>query len=123
MSRNLTIKLAASLALAMAASAASAHALLQKAVPAVGGTVAASPKEIRIKFSEGVEPRFSGITLASEAGAATPIGKPSVDPADNSVLIAPISQALKPGTYTVTWHVVSVDTHKTQGSFKFTLAP
>ena len=123
MSRAFTAKLAASLAFAMAASAASAHAQLQKASPAVGGTVSASPAEIRLNFSEGVEPRFSGIALASEAGETQPTGKPDVDPSDNSVLIATISQALKPGVYTVTWHAVSVDTHKTQGSFNFTLAP
>ncbi len=123
MSYNCATKLAASLAFALAASAASAHALLKTAVPAVGGTVTGSPKEIRIKFSEGVEPRFSGIALASEAGAAAPTGKPSVDPADDSVLITPISQALKPGVYTVTWHAVSVDTHKTSGRFNFTVAP
>jgi hypothetical protein len=123
MQRKSTIKSVASLAFAMIASAACAHALLQKAVPAVGGVVTASPKEIRIKFSEGVEPRFSGIALATEAGASAPLGKPNVDPADNSTLVAPISQPIKPGVYTVTWHVVSVDTHKTQGSFNFTVAP
>jgi hypothetical protein len=123
MSLTSTSRIIAALAIELAASAASAHALLKTAVPAVGGTVTASPKEIRIKFSEGVEPRFSTIALASAAGAAAPIGKPSVDPADNSTLIAPVSQALKPGVYTVTWHVVSVDTHKTQGSFNFTVAP
>ena len=123
MTRRSMSGIIASLAIAMVASAASAHALLKTAVPAVGGTVTASPKEIRIKFSEGVEPRFSTIALASEAGAAAPIGKPSVDPADNSTLIAAVPQALKPGVYTVTWRVVSVDTHKTQGSFNFTVAP
>lgn len=122
MSRSLTKTLAASLAVALFASSASAHALLKKAVPAVGGTVTGSPKEIRITFSEGVEPRFSSIAVASESGTA-PTGKPSVDPADNSVLVAPVPQALKPGVYTVTWHVISVDTHKTQGSFNFTVAP
>ncbi|MGA2042649.1 MAG: copper homeostasis periplasmic binding protein CopC [Roseiarcus sp.] len=118
-----TLRIAVSFALALAASAASAHALLKQATPAVGGTVAGSPKEIRIKFSEGVEPRFSGIALASETGAPAPIGKPSVDPADPSVLIAPVTQPLKPGVYKVTWHVVSTDTHKTQGGFEFTVAP
>jgi hypothetical protein len=112
----------ASLAFAMVASAAFAHALLQKAVPPVGGVVAASPNEIRLKFSEGVEPRFSGIALATEAGAAQPTGKPSIDPADASVLIVSVGQPLKPGVYTVTWRAVSVDTHKTQGSFNFTVA-
>jgi methionine-rich copper-binding protein CopC len=112
-----------SLLFATLASAASAHASLQKATPAAGATVAASPTEIRLKFSEGVEPRFSTITLASEAGASEPVGKPSVDPADNSTLIAAVSQALKPGVYKVTWRAVSVDTHKTQGGFTFTVAP
>ena len=123
MMRQLTIKLALAATASLAATAAFAHAQLQKAVPAVGGVVAASPTEIRLKFSEGVEPRFSGIALATEAGASAPLGKPNVDPADNSTLVAPISQPLKPGVYTVTWHVVSVDTHKTQGSFNFTVAP
>ena len=50
--RNALIKIAASFAVALAASAAYAHAQLQRAVPAVGGTVTASPTEIRLKFSE-----------------------------------------------------------------------
>jgi methionine-rich copper-binding protein CopC len=58
MLRHLTVKIIASLALVAAATAALAHAQLQKAVPAVGGTVTASPREIRLKFSEGLEPRF-----------------------------------------------------------------
>ena len=29
---------------------------------------------------------------------------------------------LTPGTYTVNWHVTSVDTHKTEGNYKFTVA-
>ncbi len=123
MSRTSMSRIVAALVLAMAATAAFAHAQLQKAVPAVGGTVTASPTEIRLQFSEGVEPRFSSIALASEAGAAEPTGKPGLDPADNSVLIATIAQKLKPGVYTVTWRAVSVDTHKTQGSFNFTVAP
>ena len=123
MSHTNTLRIAASLALALAVSAASAHALLKQATPAVGGTVKTSPAEIRIKFSEGVEPRFSSVALATAAGAPAPVGKPSVDPTDNSTLIAAVSQALKPGVYKVTWRVVSVDTHKTQGSFNFTVAP
>jgi methionine-rich copper-binding protein CopC len=123
MSRTSMFRTISSIVFAMVASTAFAHAQLQKAVPAVGGTVTASPTEIRLMFSEGVEPRFSGIALATEAGVTEPTGKPSVDPADNSVLIAAVAQALKPGVYTVTWHAVSVDTHKTQGSFNFTVTP
>ncbi len=79
--------------------------------------------EIRLKFSEGVEPHFSGVALTAEGGAAVPLGKPSVDPADNSVLIVKVGKTLPPGVYTVNWHAVSVDTHHTQGDFQFTVKP
>ncbi|MGD0640195.1 MAG: copper homeostasis periplasmic binding protein CopC [Roseiarcus sp.] len=122
MMRRSILKIAAALAFALAATAANAHAQLEKATPAVGSTVA-PPAEIRLKFSEGVEPRFSGVALSAEGGAAVPLGAPSVDPADNSVLIVKVGKTLAPGVYTVTWHAVSVDTHKTQGSFDFTVKP
>ena len=30
---------------------------------------------------------------------------------------------LSPGIYSVAWHVTSVDTHKTEGHFTFTVKP
>jgi len=122
MNRRSIVRIAAALAFAFAAPAAFAHAQLEKATPAVGGAVT-SPAEIRLKFSEGVEPRFSGVALTAEGGAAVPLGKPSVDPADDSVLIVKVVKALPPGVYTVNWHAVSVDTHHTQGDFQFTVTP
>ena len=122
MMRRSILKIAAALAFALAATAANAHAQLEKATPAVGSTVA-PPAEIRLKFSEGVEPRFSGVALSAEGGAAVPLWAPSVDPADNSVLIVKVGKTLPPGVYTVTWHAVSVDTHHTQGDFQFTVKP
>ena len=114
--------IAASLALVCAATGAFAHAQLEKATPAVGGTVA-SASEIRLEFSEGVEPRFSGVTLTSPAGANVSLGQPKVEGGDGRVLIVPITSALTAGAYTVRWHAVSVDTHHTQGTFKFTVKP
>jgi methionine-rich copper-binding protein CopC len=32
-------------------------------------------------------------------------------------------QSLSPGVYTAKWHVVSADSHKTQGTFTFMLKP
>lgn len=115
--------LVAALLVAVSAGSASAHAQLQQAVPAVGGTVSASPAEIRLKFSEGVEPHFSAIALQAEGGTSEPLGKATVAPGDSSTLVAAVPEALKPGVYTVGWHVVSVDTHKTQGTFQFTVKP
>jgi len=116
------VRLGASLAFAVAATAAFAHAQLEKAVPAVGGTVS-SPGEIRLEFSEGVEPKFSGVALTAEGGAAEPLGAASVDPADPKALVVRVAKTLPPGVYTVKWHAVSVDTHHTQGSFQFTVKP
>jgi copper resistance protein C len=122
MIRQSIVKIAASLAFAFAATAAHAHALLETATPSVGGTVA-PPSEIRLKFSEGVEPRFCTVALSAAAGGTVPLGRPSVAPGDKSLLIAKVGKTLPPGVYTVTWHAVSVDTHKTQGSFSFTVKP
>ncbi|HLW92680.1 MAG TPA: copper homeostasis periplasmic binding protein CopC [Roseiarcus sp.] len=120
---TIALRVLAPFAFAIFATAALAHARLVKADPPVGGTIATSPKEIRLKFSEGVEPRFSGAALVDSAGAAIATEKPTLDPADPAVLVTPLSQPLKPGVYKVTWHAVSVDTHQTQGEFTFTVAP
>ena len=122
MNRRSIVKIAAAFVFVFTAGSAFAHAQLEKATPAVGGTVT-SPAEIRLKFSEGVEPHFSGVALSAEGGAAVPLGKASVDPADNSVLIVKVGKALPPGVYTVNWRAVSVDTHHTQGDFQFTVMP
>jgi copper resistance protein C len=113
------LKLAASLAFAVAATDAFAHAQLEKATPAVGATVA-SASEIQLQFSEGVEPRFSGVTLTGPGGDV-PLGTATTAPADKAILIVPIAKTLPPGAYTVHWHAVSVDTHRTQGTFEFTV--
>lgn len=108
-------------AFALASQSAQAHALLESAAPPVGGSVANSPSQIRLTFSEEVVPQFSGAQLVAEAGAAIPLGRPSVDPADRKTLVVPIGRELAAGRYKVSWRAVSVDTHRTEGSFSFTV--
>jgi copper resistance protein C len=104
------------------ASAALAHAFLKEAVPPVGGAVPTSPTEIRLTFSEGIEPRFSGIELATLDGRVIAT-KPAIrNLADNKQLVLAVPP-LAPGRYRVTWHVVSVDTHRTEGAYSFVVAP
>jgi methionine-rich copper-binding protein CopC len=115
---------AASLCLALAVPRiATAHALLVKAVPAVGGAVSASPADIKITFSEAVEPRFSKIVVTGADGRSVETGAANVEPADHATLVAALKTTLQPGSYKVNWHAVSVDTHATQGSFTFTVKP
>jgi copper resistance protein C len=69
---------------------AEAHAFLEHASPPVGGTVSAPPKEIRLQFSEAIEPAFSDIKLATKAGDAVEIGPVSIDPNDSTQLVAAV---------------------------------
>jgi methionine-rich copper-binding protein CopC len=121
MTRISMTTIAASLALICGATTAFAHAQLEKATPPVGGTVA-SASEIRLDFSEGVEPKFSKISLTGPDGAV-PLGATKTESGNQAVLIVPISKPLSAGAYKVHWQAVSVDTHHTQGTFEFTVKP
>ena len=110
-----------SLGFAFIAAPAFAHAQLEKATPAVGGTVA-DPSEIRLEFSEGVEPKFSKISVTGPGGPV-PLGAPKTATGNQAVLIVPIAKPLPAGAYKVRWQAVSVDTHHTQGTFEFTVKP
>ncbi len=104
------------------ASPAWAHAMLRKAIPAVGSRIHAAPGSVTLLLSEGVEPAFSTIAVTDTAGTRFDSGAPRVAPDSDKTLIV----ALKPlpaGVYTVRWHATSVDTHKTEGKFTFTVAP
>ncbi|WP_298428305.1 copper homeostasis periplasmic binding protein CopC [Rhodoblastus sp.] len=116
-------RMALAAALFVLASPVWAHAFLDHAVPSVGGAVSGSPGELTLTFSEGVVPAFSGVALTSAAGASIPTGKARVDPATPATLHVPLGGKLAPGTYVVNWHVVSDDTHRTSGSYKFTVSP
>jgi copper resistance protein C len=118
--RAFFVRIPVSFAFALFATQAFAHAQLEKATPAVGGTVA-SASEIRLEFSEGVEPRFTGVALTLDKGGGVPLGAARVDGSDQKVFVTPVSKPLAPGLYHVRWHAVSVDTHRTQGSFDFTV--
>jgi methionine-rich copper-binding protein CopC len=99
-----------------------AHAMLEEAVPPVGSTVAAAPSELQLNFSESIEPRFTRVAVSGPGGAKVAVGALHVDPADDKRLLVPVAK-LVPGIYTIVWHAVSVDTHRTQGTYHFTVAP
>jgi methionine-rich copper-binding protein CopC len=115
--RTLTLSALAMLSLA---SPAFAHAMLERASPPVGSDVPAPPHAVTLTFTEGVEPLFSTIELRDSNGAVLATGKPQIDHGNNRRLIVEVP-LLGSGSYTVTWHVTSVDTHKTEGSFRFTV--
>ena len=102
--------------------AALAHAHLDHAQPAANAKVTAAPAEVSLWFTEAVEPTFSSIVVQDANGTAVQDGKTTGDP-DNTAVLKVKLKALAPGAYKVMWKVLSVDTHRTQGSFTFTVAP
>lgn len=124
--RRSVMKLAAALAVAFAVALsgpALAHAHLKAATPPAGGTVAAAPTELDLTFSEGVNPRFSGVMVTGPDGKAVPTGAGALGAGGDTVLVVPVSAPLAPGAYRVDWHALATDGHKTTGSYGFTVIP
>ena len=99
----------------LVANEASAHALLDRAEPRVGNKVATPPHEVTLWFTQKLEPAFSNVTVTNAAGQRVDAGKPRISGNQMSVSLRPGGT----GTYHVTWHVLSVDTHTTDGNFTF----
>jgi methionine-rich copper-binding protein CopC len=95
-----------------------AHAFLQRAEPAVGSTVQTSPGEVRIRFTENIEPAFSSIQVFDPSGKKVDKHDVGLDRSDHALLHVSLPR-LGAGIYKVVWRVVSVDTHVTSGSFTF----
>lgn len=103
------------------APAAFAHAHLKMQYPAADAAVTAAPQALTLDFSEGIEPNFSGVKITGPQEAAVKTGAVKRNEKDNKQLIVPIEESLKPGEYLVDWHVVSVDGHKTKGTYHFSV--
>lgn len=99
-----------------------AHAFLDRAVPAVGSTVHGRPAEVRLRFSQPLEPAFSTVRVLDAGGKQVDRMDKQLDRGDASVLKVSLPP-LAPGVYRVQWRVLSVDTHITEGDFTFEVAP
>jgi len=119
--RNLVRAVALFTSLAVPAGAL-AHAFLDRAVPAVGSKVHGQPTEVRLRFSQPLEPAFSAVRVLDAGGKQVDRKDKRLDPADASVLRVSLPP-LAPGVYRVVWRVLSADTHVTEGDYSFEVAP
>jgi methionine-rich copper-binding protein CopC len=103
------------LMLLLATGSAQAHAFLDHAEPRVGNKLASPPHEVTLWFTQKLEPAFSTVTVTNAAGQRIDNGKARVSGNQMSVPL----RAGGTGTYHVNWHVLSVDTHTTEGNFTF----
>jgi methionine-rich copper-binding protein CopC len=99
------------------------HAQLKSAKPPIGGTVPAAPAELELEFTEGVDLAFTGVEVLGPDQKPVTTAKAAIRAGGDRALIVPLSRALAAGTYTVAWHVLSTDGHKTHGTYTFTVQP
>lgn len=102
--------------------AAEAHAFLDHGVPRVGDTIRAAPSEVRLAFTQALEPAFSTVQVLDHDGKRVDKGDAHVERGDAAVLVVSLP-SLPPGAYRVKWRVLSVDTHVTEGDYTFNIAP
>ena len=101
---------------------AQAHAFLDHTTPLVGGTVKQAPTDVRLWYTQELEPAFSRVQVFDASGKEVDKKDVHLDAKDDHLLIVSLP-ALGAGTYKVVWRVVSVDTHPTEGSFTFKVGP
>jgi hypothetical protein len=116
---QIVLRVSISLLAAAAATPAFSHAALNQAEPRVGSTVNAAPHEVVLSFTEQLEPAFSRIEVRDAGGKRVDGGPTKIDRSTMRVPLSPLGA----GSYKVNWRVLSVDTHKSEGSFNFTVKP
>lgn len=117
----------ATLALAVAAGPAFAHAKLLSEAPAAEDATGAQPAaapvtELRLGFSESLNAAFSKVAVTDAAGNAVAAQGVGLDANDDKVLVVTFAAPLPAGEYTVDWTAVAGDGHKTTGTYKVNVA-
>jgi copper transport protein len=100
------------------ASPARAHAILEQTLPAADKIVQTSPDRVVLTFNEPVEIAFGAIRVYDSNGDRVDQGETTHVQAHAEEVQAVLTD-LAEGTYTVTWHVISADSHPVQGAFVF----
>ena len=96
---------------------ASAHAILLSSTPASDSVVDRPPKSVVLRFNEPVESAFGSVRVYDSQAKRVDDGRVT-RPTDRTVQVG-VAPRLPDGTYTVTWRVVSADSHPITGAFVF----
>jgi methionine-rich copper-binding protein CopC len=94
------------------------HSGLQRTEPPVESKLKRPPSEVKLYFTERLEPAYSTVRVKDDHGAQVDRQDAHVDPS-NPLLLRATLQPLEHGAYTVNWRVLSVDGHVTEGRFTF----
>ncbi|MET7323043.1 copper resistance protein CopC [Streptomyces sp. NPDC005549] len=111
--------LAAACALLAGAGPASAHAALTGSDPREGAVVDRAPAQVSLTFSESVSMDDDSLRVLDPKGKRVDDGKPSGT--GGTTYSVKLHAGLPDGTYTVTYQVVSADSHPVSGAYTFSV--
>ncbi|MFI6352675.1 copper resistance CopC/CopD family protein [Streptomyces sp. NPDC050743] len=118
--RTLVLLLLAAIgALLAGAGAASAHAALTGSDPAQGVVVKQAPSQVSLTFSEKVAMNDDSLRVLDPRGKPVQTGTPTN--VSGTTYAVQLKSGLGKGTYTVTYQVVSADSHPVSGAYTFSI--
>ena len=116
MIRALALALAA---LALLPATAGAHALLKASTPERAARLDAAPEQVSLRFSEPVEAEFGAVRVFDSEGREVQTGR-TFHPSGRAAEVAVrLRDGLGEDGYTVTYRVISADSHPVSGGFVF----
>jgi copper transport protein len=95
-----------------------AHATLLNTNPVDRSTVATSPQQITLTYSENVAISLGSITVYDSTGGRVDAGAPHHASTSDHIVIVNMPKVGN-GTYIVVWRVISADSHPVSGAFTF----
>ncbi|MEV7288232.1 copper resistance protein CopC [Streptomyces sp. NPDC093252] len=107
-------------ALFLGAAPASAHAAVTSSDPQQGAVVEQAPAQVSLTFSEPVSAPEGSVRVLGPKGERADTGAPT-NPSD-TIYTVKLHSGLPDGTYTVTYQVVSADSHPVAGAFTFSIS-
>jgi copper transport protein len=99
---------------------ASAHATLEQAKPSDGSRLKLAPKTVTLTFDENVGLGTAGYVHVTDKDGNRVDAKAAYHPGGDGQQVADdLRDSLGDGTYTVSWRVVSADSHPVAGTLRF----
>ncbi|MCW8309068.1 copper resistance protein CopC [Acidiphilium sp. PA] len=103
--------------------AALAHAYPAHENPPSGAVLKQLPGSLSINFTETINRHFSGVVVREPNGKQISHGTATLAPGNAKTLIVPLRESHRAGRYTVLWHALASDGHRTKGSYSFQVKP
>ncbi|MEU9154968.1 copper resistance protein CopC [Streptomyces sp. NPDC048417] len=103
------------------AAPASAHATLAGSDPRDGGVLKTAPKQVTATFDESVTLVEDSLRVVDPDGRPVTAGRPHHAGGKSNTDQVNLTDGLGQGTYTVSWRVVSADSHAVSGAFTFSV--